>query len=382
MLPTSPSPAPGLSGAKPTPTAPDRETPTEPLSHFRAALTELASGGRKDHVRILFFGDSHAQGELWTGALREKLQRRFGDGGPGFSAAGSPKHRNDALHIETRGLFTIEPRDPATTTRHGDGRLGLGGLLASASRGGARVELAPRSASGEAMRWDVCSIAGSTHDVLQVSGDGLDAREIASAAGEVAHSVVTTRAPNHLAIDLDGAKLCGVVGERIGSPGVVLDALGINGARFATPLAWDEKTFAFEVARREPDLVILEYGTNEASDVPPRLDDDAKDLEALVSRVRRGAPDASCLVLGLTERDDRIETTPALRDAFGAAAERAGCAFWDTYEIMGGRGSMAKWQAATPTLAQRDGIHLTADGYTKLADLLYADLVREVPERP
>lgn len=376
--------APALDSARPIASvARPREDAHDPgpLAGFHAALAELETGARRDPVRVLFFGDSHAQGEYWTGGLRERLQRRFGDAGPGFVDAGSPRHRNDALRVTTRGAFTIEPRDPASTTRYEDGALGLGGLLVRPRAGVARVELSPRADGGAPMRWDVCARSGAPPGTVQATGDGLAAREI-TATPRPSHVVLETAPPNHLTLDVDGARLCGVVGERKDTPGVVLDALGINGARFATPLAWDEASFAQEVARRAPDLVILEYGTNEASDLPPRLAEVARDLETLVDRVRRAAPRASCLVLGLTERDDRIDTTPLLRDAFGAAAERAGCAFWDTYAAMGGRGSMRRWQEASPTLAQRDGIHLTEGGYAKLAALLYDDLVRELPEAP
>jgi lysophospholipase L1-like esterase len=376
-LPAPSSDAPSLSGAPPT-TPSSSPTPTrEPLAHFHEALSALAAGARSDHVRILFFGDSHAQGELWTGGLRRRLQARFGDGGPGFFAAGSPRHRNDALTSKSHGAFVVSPRDPATTSRSGDGKLGLGGLVARSERGTSGLEIAPRTPGDSSMRWDVCSLAGAKEDAVRVGGTGLEPNVVHGAPGELVHTVVKTQPPHRLTIDVGGAALCGVVGEREGRPGVVLDALGINGARFATMLAWDEATFRAELARRKPDLVVLEYGTNEASDRPPRPADLARDLADVVARVRGGAPLASCLVLSLTERNDRVDETPILRDAEAEAAARAGCAFWDTYDEMGGRGSLAAWQGETPTLAQRDGIHLTADGYDKLAELLYADLVRE-----
>lgn len=231
------------------------------------------------------------------------------------------------------------------------------------------------------MTWDVCALARAPGETVGAFGDGLAKTELGLSPDAVTHGVVRTKTPNHLTLEVDGARLCGVVGESdpATTRGVVLDAMGINGARFATPLAWDESAFVAELRRRSPDLVILEYGTNEESDAPPRLDDVGHDVESLVVRMKQGAPTTSCLVLGPTERADRLDAIYDLRDAIGAASERAGCAFWDTFQTMGGRGSMRAWQSATPQLAQHDGIHLTPDGYTKLAELLFADLTRELP---
>src|SRR5690606_34703512 len=53
------------------------------LEHFHESLERLATG-RDDKVRILAYGASHTQGDLYTGYLRYYLQSRFGNGGPGF----------------------------------------------------------------------------------------------------------------------------------------------------------------------------------------------------------------------------------------------------------------------------------------------------------
>ncbi|MCA9600528.1 MAG: hypothetical protein KC417_00810, partial [Myxococcales bacterium] len=49
-------------------------------------------------------------------------------------------------------------------------------------------------------------------------------------------------------------------------PGVVVDALGVNGARAKNQLWWDDASFRAELAKRDPALVALAYGTNESGD--------------------------------------------------------------------------------------------------------------------
>jgi hypothetical protein len=66
-----------------------------------------------------------------------------------------------------------------------------------------------------------------------------------------------------------------------------------------------------------------------------------------------------------------------VRDAQKQAAFRAGCAFWDSYEAMGGRNSIVSWAYATPPLASKDFCHFSADGATLIAELFYRALAQE-----
>jgi lysophospholipase L1-like esterase len=158
--------------------------------------------------------------------------------------------------------------------------------------------------------------------------------------------------------------------------GVVLDTLGINGARFATPLAWNEASWAAELARREPDLVILEYGTNELSDYPVRPAAFTAPLRALMARIRKVRPEVDCVVLAPTDRADTEDRLPLGRDAVREGAMESGCAFWDTYAIMGGRGAIRLWANESPPRAAGDGIHLSWRGYRELGTKLAEDLMR------
>jgi lysophospholipase L1-like esterase len=49
-------------------------------------------------------------------------------------------------------------------------------------------------------------------------------------------------------------------------------------------------------------------------------------------------------------------------------------AFWDMFEVMGGKNSMPSWVAANPPLAGPDYIHFTPKGARKVAELFYKSL--------
>jgi lysophospholipase L1-like esterase len=158
-------------------------------------------------------------------------------------------------------------------------------------------------------------------------------------------------------------------------PGVVLDTLGINGARLTTPLAWDESSWVRELSRRPPSLVVIEYGTNESSDHVIEAARYVENLERVMARVRAASPACDCLVLAPTDRTDTPEKTPRVSGALHEAAKAAGCRFWDTYSIMGGRGAIAAWHRESPPRARGDGVHLTPRGYKDLGDRLATDVL-------
>ena len=57
------------------------------------------------------------------------------------------------------------------------------------------------------------------------------------------------------------------------------------------------------------------------------------------------------------------------------AARASSCMFWDTYAVMGGKGSILKWRDESPPRAGADGVHLAGRGYKELGEKLAVDLM-------
>ncbi len=356
------------------------------LDGFFAALRSLEHHARKSHVRVAWLGDSHGASDLWSGPLRAALQARFGDGGPGFVHVGYKAYRHDGMKIEVKGRWAVEPRQPAAgRDRDGSGVYGLGGVLLAGSAESPRALLTVADpALPPTLAWDLCYQLGSPRDELSLSLTGLPDRTLKAAPGEplgpLRHASFTTTAasPALRVLSLGGQpRLCGVTIETdpAAAPGVVLDTLGINGARLTTPLAWDEAAWVAELARRTPSLVIVEYGTNESSDHTILPATYAANLSKLMARVHAASPDCDCLVLAPTDRASTPEGTPRVRDALLEAARASHCGFWDTYAIMGGKGSIVAWHAESPPRAGSDGVHLMPRGYKDLGEKLAADVL-------
>jgi lysophospholipase L1-like esterase len=176
-------------------------------------------------------------------------------------------------------------------------------------------------------------------------------------------------------------RVCGVVAERA-QPGVTYDALGIDGARASRPLAWDWEVLARQLRRRDPDLIIISYGTNEVGDPELDLARYRRDFAELLGRLRQAAPRASLLVIAPPDRAARtgkrwrtISAVPGLVAAQRAAAFEAGAAFWDLYYAMGGSGAIQRWASRSAPLAQADRVHLTRSGYQQVAEAFYRELL-------
>jgi lysophospholipase L1-like esterase len=386
---------------------PDAEPPAEPpqpaqatrvaalgheLDNFYADLRGLEKHTRSAHVRAVWLGDSHGASDFWSGALRSALQKRFGNGGFGFVHIGNRGYRHDGIKMEIPGKWRTRPRGPASSIAQGDGVFGLSGMLLGSEEPNPRASLTVADqpiALPPSLTWDFCYRLASPRDeiALTLTGASPAASPVitvrASAAeppGVLRHLVLTSQGANPtLSVTLASGlpELCGVVIEADPKtqPGVVVDTLGINGARLTTPLAWDDASWTSELARRAPSLMILEYGTNEASDLIIKPERYRSQLARLMARVHTAAPSADCLVLAPTDRADTLERTALVRDALKEAARGVGCGFWDTYAIMGGKGSILNWRAETPPRAAPDGVHLVLRGYRELGDKLASDIL-------
>lgn len=394
VAPAPPPPAPAEQSAlAPPPAVIPASEPSTPapayaprvpeLARFHTALWELETKARRDHVRVVWLGDSHGQADFWSGRLRSLLQKRFGDGGPGYVALGYKNYRHDRALLEIHGKWRMRPKQPASAKPEDDGVFGLAGLLMGGYADGPRVRLSLKSATTRRVVYDVCVKPRAPEDGIAVEAPGA-ARitftpSTTSPIGSIAHVIARGDGSGQLVVENTGGSpsLCGAVVELdpAEGPGVVLDQLGFNGARYGTPLAWNEEAWGAELARRAPDLVVLEYGTNEAGDGAPAYGKVGDQLEQLVARIRKVRPGADCLVVSPTDRADAEDRVPPMHASVKAAAGRAGCFFFDAYATMGGKGAMALRREEPKPRAQKDGIHMTIRGYEEMAEAMHAAML-------
>ena len=101
-----------------------------PLGTFFQALANVeasqADAAEPPVVHVIHFGDSHVASDYWAGVLREKLQSRFGDAGPGFVLPGRPWPT--IRYVEAKSLDGQGWRTDGLKFGENDGVVGLGGM--------------------------------------------------------------------------------------------------------------------------------------------------------------------------------------------------------------------------------------------------------------
>jgi lysophospholipase L1-like esterase len=353
------------------------------LSRAAEAFDALGRGLRSQPVRILWLGDSHTAADHLTGSVRALLFERFGPGGPGFLRLGLAPTRHEHANLQRIGMARTEPSPPSRRAPQADGVFGLGGMRISVlERSELRLRVLPGALAGRARHTLLYDLPAGSRFKLALGPERRTISAVAPAPAlrksPVQRLEIEGEATDTLVIDvLAGApRFYGAIVEG-SEPGVVLDAIGIDGARVGTALAWDGPAFEAELADRHPDLFVLAFGTNEAFD-GVRVDRYEGELERLLDRFRRGAPAADCLILGppdaLTRAGTPVRRVPEISAAYASVARRSGCAFLSQQELMGGLGSFATWAAERPPFAFGDGLHLTRRGYQRLGALLFGAL--------
>lgn len=329
-------------------------------------------------LHILQYGDSHTASDDWADEMRQALQRKFGSGGPGFTLAGHPfrgYRRFDIRGSNSRGWYT-----DGLVGREGDGIYGLGGVSLTTNSAGESVSL---SAVGEQIELHYLQQPGGAQLEFAVDGVAVDTIDTSGdLAPAIYHHTPSAGAHEYTVRTLSDApaRLFGWVAEN--RSGVTYETLGINGAQAGLLLDWNRPILAGEMAERDPALIVLAYGTNEALSRAWTAPQYHAAFAEIIRRLRAAAPIASILVVGPPDCEYRIRgrrlALPHLDEVIEIQREVAldnGCAFWDWRSRMGGPGSVRQWVQAG--LGQGDYVHLTGAGYRLVGDMLFEELMAQ-----
>jgi lysophospholipase L1-like esterase len=342
------------------------------LDHFYSALLS----GRT--VRVLHYGDSPTTGDLITADARALLQKEFGDAGGGFVFVARPwawyNHRG--VDMDSSG-WKIDVAGSANELK--DGMHGLGGASF-------------RGSAGAVARWNWATPSQRTIEVaflyqpdggtfvVEAEGQEIGTTETAAerAIGYASYPIPAGARKIALRVTRGSVRLHGVDFRRTG-PGVIYSSLGINGANITVLThAFNERHWAATLKHYQPDLVIVNYGINESGYAAFVDRQWAPELTAAVSRLRAALPDASILLMSPMDRGERkasgdidsVDTMPRLVATESRIAEETGVAFFNTFEAMGGKGTMGRWYKAEPRLVGGDFIHPMPAGAKIVGELL------------
>ncbi len=336
-------------------------------------------------ARALHYGDSTIAADGLAKTVRARLAARFGDAGPGFVSGAFDPRWNERADVESKksGEWTYK------TILFGGagGRYGLGGIV-GILRPGASVKMSAVSAPKTPVpqrKLEVWYQAGEGYGTVWASADGAEvARQPATAAATEDRRIVVDVPQGFTTLGLGATggpvPVYGVVLET-GEPGATWESLGVIGVGSKSFTTFAREHLGQQMVVREPDLVVVMLGGNEAG-YPVLLGDKGAGyvpiFDGALKTILAGSNGASCLVVTpldqgyLDEETGEPRARPGMKNLVQRQREVAaanGCAFWSAWAAMGGEGASLRWASAAG-LGTGDLVHLTGRGLEVIGDLL------------
>lgn len=348
------------------------------LERFFALLSDPA---RKRPVRILHYGDSILWSDLMTARIRTRLTNIFGNGGRGLmppaleaadnqlsgiaqrqwgnwqvsflqTMAGYRQEVGITLRrVETPGMASVAEYDLA-------GDSGVERVLLLTEPGSGSYSLYGRTQSGEA--WSNCKVPCTNAFIRHSAPAPLVRLRLVADPGTVLYGISLEQ--NNGGIVYSPVMRRGICSH---------DFPDIAPERFRAQLA----AFA-------PDLVVFQFGKNEAGWDKYTLDKHMSGIHWMASNLKAACPAATLLLFGPGPRINTWASPPRVFPSVGEmnTAQRelalAGKAVWfDSYTALGKEeGFMAMaWQG----LVMPDYVHLTYQGGDILGDIFTDALLEE-----
>ncbi len=370
------------------------------LSQFYGQLNNLKKSG--ELIRILHYGDSQIEGDRITSYIRNELQKQFGGSGIGMFAPVLIKGTNISMELKLNGTwdrFTIQSIKNGNIYHKRLGALMSFGRFAPVSSSDNKMYFGEINLEKsnitylKTRKFKQCRVFYGYNEKpfiaeLKYKDKTLDAELIAPShqlntlswdidgtLDEITISFKGEDSPDIYAIALDDHS------------GIAVDNIPLRGSS-GTDFTKTDLAFLRSMYQKiNAKLIIMEFGVNLVPYITQDYSYYEKQFYKQLKTLKGLRPDISIIVIGVSDmsRNNRgkYESYPnieKIRDAQRNAAFRAGCAFWDMYEAMGGKNSMPSWVNANPSLARPDFTHFSWKGSTVIAKMFYEALMYDYNE--
>ena len=360
----------------------------EALEGVFEALAATEAEARDRPVHILQIGDSHTAGDRITGALRARLQGRFGAGGRGVLPPGVPYAGYGPMQVEVTATDW-----PMRTDILAAGRIpmtvGFTGSEADVTDGAVLSLVLEPSAVFDQVQ--ICGEGWLADGELSLSGSTqTQTMRFSGPEGDIWRQTCETAVFDMPQARLDirprgRLKLHDVRLTRRAA-GVELSNLGVVGGTMQDLALREGSLMRIEVEAWKPDLIVVAFGVNEG--FAPALDPAEYEgwMTGVLASLSLAGADASILILGAPEGLKSEEDGPCggrvapaslavVRDVQRRVAAEAGVAFWDWYGRMGGDCSAERLATMPEPYMRPDRVHFTSIGAEWIGGVLSDDLM-------
>lgn len=352
----------------------------EAMDHFYKAWNKTSE--RK--LSIVHLGDSHLQSDVFPGEARKQLQAIHGDGGRGTMFPYSTAKSYSSIEYKTThkgewdfGKSYIVPSKIP---------LGVIGMTCHTTQveSGFTFEFKQDVPAAYNRLKLFIKKQHDSYDCTVEAGGKITLVTVDSVAGDTSPYYEIEIPPVQQTIsvklvrnnDYEKEFECyGISLETSENKGLVYNNCGVGASRYQSVLY--EDLFEAQLPSLHPDLVIIDFGTNDYLYDDSIKTDLSTEIRLVIARVRRAAPDASILLtstMDMYRKGGHVTSGEKFSDLMHTIAREENCGIFDWYWIAGGWKVMQKW--ADSGIAQPDMIHLSIKGYRLKGRLLVDAMVK------
>jgi lysophospholipase L1-like esterase len=393
--------------ASPQPAEAAQSEETDETGNVTPTLEGRVKGGKRGLV-VLHIGDSHTSADFLTGELRKRLQAKYGRGAPGYITAGHPHIgvRTSSLKVTASSGWSYKSLQRPDAAAAEFWLSGYNAVTSSANETMSFVSDQPQQF--DTIEIEVVRHPGGGSIDIKLDGAVETTYDLSSSKVEpVVIRLVPTRAPidkvREIAITTKGKGPVMIASVAIYNrqTGITYNSVGYPGAQATLINKLSSKLFANDLIRINPQIVVLSFGTNEASNDGLDIARYTASYEAMVGKIKATLPKATIVVIsppdfseagsGGKKEKDKSGTREAsaakgklaasgsdcgwhtpvrlgqVREAQRDVAQRLGLVYWNWASIMPSECGAHRWYTASPPLMAKDHVHFTAEGYRKSA---------------
>lgn len=378
------------------------------LDGFFSSLTLPSDSGM---TRIAHYGDSQLEGDRITCFLRVYFQKKFGGSGVGYIPFDDIANSSSYVRYSSPNWI----RYTVFHGRYGSGYYGLSGNVFKFSKYAIKkspedtlktasvkdsvkeiktivynsatitINLAAHVSYAKAALMYGHSVKGCKMNVYNAaSGEKLISDSLPSAENFTVYPLKFKSLPRSIKLEFSGSVSPDFYGLLVdGNNGVQVDNYAIRGHSGDGLMLINPSYLSQQLKQLQTKLVILQYGANVVPSA--RSEKVCKNLEemyySIFMRYKSAVPGIGVLVIGAGDMSTKFNgeyqsypMLPKVVEAQKNAALRAGCAFWNLYEVMGGINSINTW--VRKGLASHDG-HFTHKGQELIGKELFNTIMTE-----
>lgn len=327
-------------------------------------------------LTVLHIGDSHIQADVFTGHIREQMQRTFGAGGRGLVFPYDAANTHSTLDYRTQAWGKWLYAKNINQFPKYD--LGITGATVRSedSTAGFRFIFKPGIIRDHFRNIKIfCKTSDVSYNLL-VTSSKQDEPIYVRCSNASLNGVVEFQLPHisdtiEFRVVKDNAsqlffECYGILIESTSKTGVLYNSVGINGAGYKSILRQNLMPQQLKVLR--PDLVILDLGANDFFQTDIDTSELKSNLQSILKMIRSSCPNAFIVISNSQDIKCKLPNSCGVfSELTRKIAFKEKCLFYDYYNISGGRNSMLKWSA--DSLVKKDLIHLSKGGYQLKGEL-------------